>query len=164
MKLNFKLTLLFIFICTSNVFAQDELDILLNKTIDVKEEVFFSNKFYDKAFVFSVNVDINSKGVIDTVTFSHYRYHDELGQLIDFSKIKDDLKNKKIRLKKYKNSIAVLLVMVIRGDNAMITVTNGNQLLNNWKDIIQSSAELPRKKLVHLTPRVISSVGKSPIP
>jgi hypothetical protein len=164
MKLNFKLTLLFVLTLISNVFAQDEFYTLLNKTIDVKEEVFFSDKFYDKAFLFSVNVDISSKGVIDTVTFSHYRYHDELGQLIDFIKIRDDLKNKKIRLKEYKNSIAVLMVMVIRGDNAMITVTNGNQLLNNWKHIIQSSAELPRKKLVHLTPRVISSVGRGLIP
>ena len=160
---NFKLLLVFLFVSATNVFAQDnKLYDLIRKTIDVNDS-FFTDKYYDKGYVFSVNMGVNSKGVIDTVIFSHYRDNDELGQLINFNKIRNDLTNNNIRLKEYKNKILVLMVMIIRGDNAMIAITNGNQLLDNWKNIINCSAELPREKLVHLIPVLINSVGKNKI-
>ena len=160
---NFKLLLVFLFVSATSVFAQDnKLYDLIRKTIDVNDS-FFTDKYYDKGYVFSVNMGVNSKGVIDTVIFSHYRDNDELGQLINFNKIRNDLTNNNIRLKEYKNKILVLMVMIIRGDNAMIAITNGNQLLDNWKNIINCSAELPREKLVHLIPVLINSVGKNKI-
>ena len=160
---NFKLLLVLILASTTNILAQDnKLYNLIGKTINV-DDSFFTDKYYEKGYVFSVNMGVNSKGVIDTVIFSHYRDNDELGQLINFNKIRNDLTNNNIRLKEYKNKILVLMVMIIRGDNAMIGITNGNQLLDNWKNIINCSAELPREKLVHLIPVLISSVGKNRI-
>ncbi|MES2416578.1 MAG: hypothetical protein V4541_00235 [Bacteroidota bacterium] len=130
----------------------------LNKLIKVND-LFYTDKYYDKGFLFSISIGVNPKGIIDTVMFSHYR-NDELGQLINFNEIKNGLKKNKTDFLAHKNEMLVLLVMIIRGGNALTMLTNGNQLRENWINIIDSSRELSKRKQFLLTPMLISSTGK----
>ena len=148
---------------TANVAVSQKRSIYdkLGKLIKVNEG-FYTDKYYEKGFLFSINMGVNSKGLIDTVLFSHYR-NDELSQLIDFAKIREGLKKDRISFKSHKNETLVLLVMIVRGDNAMININNGNQLLQNWSDIITSARDVQdsKRKQVFLIPMQISAIGRN---
>lgn len=130
----------------------------LHKLVVVNNSLYLSDKYYEKGFVFSMHMDVNPKGLIDSVTFSHYR-NDELGKLVDFSKIREGLLQNKVDFRKHKNEVLILLVMIMRGDDAMTTLTNGNQIRENWLNIINSTKSFTNRKQVFLTPMLISSVG-----
>lgn len=159
MKNRITILIALVLLLTSNVFGQDDkLYQLLGKTVNVNDS-FFTNKYLEKAYLFSVNMIVDKKGLIDSVVFSHYREDDDLGQIINFKKIKTDLTSSKIKLAKYKNKILVLMVFIIGRNDIMINIDNGHQLRDNWLNITKCTAEFPRDKLVLLVPWYITSLN-----
>jgi len=53
-------------------------------------------------------MEVNSKGIIDSVTFSHFR-NDDLSKLVNFDNIKTGLIQNKKDFRKYKNEVLIYL-------------------------------------------------------
>lgn len=158
-----KAYLIFLIIISTTITsaAQDnEIYNSLFKLIKLDNELFYSDKYFEKGFVFSVHMAVNRKGVIDSVTFSHFR-NDDLSKLVDFDKIKTGLMQNKKDFRKYKKEVLILIVVIIRGDYGMTILNNGNQIKENWMNIISSTRSFPNRKQIFLGPMLISSEGKT---
>lgn len=157
-----KISLIFLFIIGTKFFcaAQDmAMYKTLHKLISVKEDLYFTDKYYEKGFLFTLNMMVNSEGIIDSVEFSNFR-NDELSKLLDFKKIKTSLLNNKVDFINHKNEVLVLFVMIMRGDDAMTTLENGNQIRADWLNIINTAKSFSNRKQTILIPMLISSVGR----
>lgn len=158
-----KASLIFlIFISTPIISLAQNNEILksLYKLILVDNTLFFSDEYLEKGFVFSLQMEVNSKGTVDSVTFSHFK-NDELMKLINFDKIKAGLIENKKDFKNYKNEIVIVIVFIMRGDYGMTRLNNGNQIKENWINIINTMGLFPNRKQILLPPLLISSEGRT---
>ncbi|MFA6275422.1 MAG: hypothetical protein WC622_01660 [Pedobacter sp.] len=132
----------------------------LHKVINVDNRFFFSGKFYEKALFFTINMAVNEKGVIDSVLFSDEK-NEDLIQLFDLPKISRELKKNKTDFVEHKNEILVLMVMISRGDDYFLSFNNGEQIVNNWKQISLTANKIKgtNRKQVFLTPVLINAKG-----
>lgn len=158
-----KICLIFLIVISTTIISsaqENEISKSLYKLIKVDHNLFFSDQYFEKGFVFSLQIEVNSKGTIDSVTFSHFR-NDELMKLIDFDKIKAGLIENKKDFKKYKNEVLVVIVFIMRGDYGITKLNNGNQIRENWINIINTMGLFPNRKQILLPPLLISSEGKT---
>ncbi|MCY1514486.1 hypothetical protein D9M68_490300 [compost metagenome] len=129
--------------------------------IKINEEYFKSDRYFEQAYIFSVNIGVNQHGVVDTVLFSN-ETSKRLNEIFDFNQIRKNLMNNGTFFNAYKNEILVLLVSLIRGDTGMIQLRNSKEYLEDWKNVAKTSHELYKLKRpqLFLNPRISSMLGK----
>lgn len=167
MKINLKMYIaIFSLLLLQSVRAKaqnKEMYKLFDQLISIDHSVFISdnNFFYNKSVAFSITINVNNLGLVDTVSYSSSGDKD-LPRLFDFNKITAGLKANKTAFKLNKNEILVLLVMYIRGDEIFPEIDNGNQFIANWLAIIKKSnyIENTKRRQIFLTPMVLYTKGK----
>jgi hypothetical protein len=158
------LIIVVLFVCQANLLMAQK-----NKTpssfrdlIDVNEKVFRSDGFYNKSIFFSINIEVNKLGLVDTVIYSGDNDED-INRMFDLKKITAGLKANRTEFKTYKNEFLVLMVVVIRGEHDLLRIENGNQNLAYWLSIANKSDDAIKrgKRQVLLSPIIIYSRGKA---
>ena len=133
-----------------------------DKLLEINNNFYRSDTFYDKSIVLSISIGVNKTGMVDTVIYSGGNDNVDIGRLFNLKKITAGLKVNKTDFRSYKNEFVVLMVMVIRGDENFITIENGNQVLDNWISIVKNSNYIVStgKRQIFLPPMLFYTRGK----
>lgn len=134
-----------------------------DKLLEINNNFYRSDTFYDKSIVLSISIGVNKTGMVDTVIYSGGNDNVDIGRLFNLKKITAGLKANKTDFRSNKNEFVVLMVMVVRGDENFITIKNGNQILENWISIVDNSNSIVHtgKRQIFLPPILFYSRGKS---
>lgn len=121
------------FLIVDNVKAQQTIDNFLRNLVTVNRELYLSEDYKDRAFVFCIGMQIDKKGQVGQVTFSD-KSQLFLGRLIDFPKIESKLKLEKNLFRDYKGKFLILPVFITRGDSKVAINLDEMELL--WRGMI----------------------------
>lgn len=130
------------------------------RAIQFDEKLYLKDDYYkDKAFSFSVAVQINKRGTVDSVIFSE-KSRLYLGLLINFEKVVQQLKEDKKSFLKNKGEYLVMPVFIMRGDSN--TANNLDELDDLWKWMMEKGIEKESHgvKMIMLMPLFIKAFYK----
>lgn len=123
-----------------NAKAQKQFDTFLNNLVVVDRNLYLSDDYKDKSYVFCIAVEVGESGQVENVVFSN-KAELFMGRLIDFPKIKSKLMNERDLFKSFKNQFLVLPIFIVRGDSK--TSMNLDEMEELWKGMID---DLKRKE------------------
>jgi hypothetical protein len=132
----------------------------LRNAIDLNQRVFVSEKFFEKAVFFSVNISVDEKGIVDSVFFSDEK-NEDLNKILSFKNIREVLIKNKKDFVGNKNEVLVLIVMISRGEDYNLKFNNSEEIIKNWIAIGVTSKKINEleKKQIFLGPLLINARG-----
>lgn len=153
--------ILIFFISAVTVKAQHtEVLNVINRLLRENQTYTLDKEFWDKGMVFTINIDVNEKGVVDSVFISNRNNKKGL----DFDKIVYSLKANNKDFIAFKNNLLVLLVFIYKGDEYNMVIKNGNDFLADFLAISENSSKNTKSKKgkhqVFLSPLVIYSFAQ----
>lgn len=134
---------------------------MINKLLRENQTYSLDKDFWDKGMVFTISIDVDEKGQVDSVFISNRKNKKGL----DFDKIVSALKTNNKDFMAFKNDIVVLLVFIYKGDEYNMAIKNGNDFLADFLAISENSTKIRRiksgKRQVFLSPLVIYSFAQA---
>lgn len=133
-------------ICSAQIVDLSKQNLKLG--IDFKDSYSF-HPFIKKAFIFSVNVSVNTLGKIDSIYFSRTEDVD-LKDAIDLARIKKSVITEKVFFSRYKDCVVTIPVMALNLNDQYIS--NQHSLLREWETLFPSVNKFKKRRVVLCKP------------
>lgn len=137
-------------------YAQKQLDTFLDDLVMVDRNLYLSEEYKNKSYIFCIGIEIGKSGEVENVVFSN-KAELFIGRLIDFPKIKTKLMNERNLFKSSKNQFLVLPIFIVRGDSKISI--NLDEMEELWKGMIDDF-ERKEQKPTLLLPQFMRYSGE----